>query len=1110
MLGAIIGDIAGSRFEFNPTNDYNFEIFAPGSDFTDDTICTVAIMDAILRDEDFGKTIHEWCRRYPDPMGGYGGRFEQWVCSLEPKPYNSFGNGAAMRVSPVAWAKLNAFGMLPMAAKSAECTHNHPEGIKGAQTVALAIHKAIELNNCFPQFGKEQMKALMDECLRFSGYNINLRKEDVQNKFDETCQGTVPVALWTITQSNSFEDAVRRAVSLGADADTLGAIVGSIAEAIWGIPEDMMMDALDYLPDEMKTVVLRFYSRYVPNSILRGYGDESAAEDILKEEELREKEQQNPNSTPMKEFQAIMLWKLGLGHMGRFFNGENPLPDKERLATEHSWKIETMPEKDVSKLLTDINLSDKDMRIIRRGHIPEAQEDHWFMYCDKEFIRYYRSWTGMCAYEAHYTRKDDHWHIDRLTVNHALGEFGVNGDEPSEYLFVYLLTAETGADATQQWDAYLKKWEETYFKYANQSKQETQTESIESNDDKDDVTLDDIYEEREIIEPSFSPTQEKRTTTKIKRQQDIWYVGYENHVCEVCIYANGIRRWADDPYSGIMGCGRLGYNSFRQRYTSGECEYKKIDLFIPSAFEKMRKEEALEKKRREEEERLRLYRKEQRLLKLDKQDGTYERKLIRDFIGQKLDGDIDRIIDFDFNTLKDDQIFGDSKGFAFSVDKCNIVQAIMSVTFGDLWPGLNLASIEDYTYNVTHVNHMHYLFGANILDQYFKGMQNFHPTEEQHKRAVKVSHLLDTIGNLWILPKSIDTDKDTYHYHGYTDLFLKAVYNVMTGKGKVDPSLKGTLYNARKQMGHLQGSEGFDKMARGLFLDDYLDYYGKPTDVLPQIWCLMKFIKRDVYFKAVDDYCTFMESFVHKRSKLIVKKLKKALGQENLAMKYHIEQMLEEEQQNEFSKVGYAFLKAINKLVEDKRNEDKSYLFKTLDAMSLEKGYALGLKLPTNVGMGDESSFYTYPIDKEKKENNLDDMSEPLTLSKDDTFNHIKVNRNAMGIWQAYLYDIAPTVLPTFWHGGYIRRTYIFSHKDLETIHALYPHEKAPLYGIKDMVSPKVKMRGTEGTIECCYWSEWQGLVCETLKVTYANESIISIKRIKEEVLYEYNCGICF
>ena len=104
MLGAIIGDIAGSRFEFNPTNDYNFEIFAAGSDFTDDTICTVAVMDAILHSKDFGESLHEWCRRYPDPTGAYGGRFYNWIHSRDPKPYNSFGNGAAMRVSPVAWA----------------------------------------------------------------------------------------------------------------------------------------------------------------------------------------------------------------------------------------------------------------------------------------------------------------------------------------------------------------------------------------------------------------------------------------------------------------------------------------------------------------------------------------------------------------------------------------------------------------------------------------------------------------------------------------------------------------------------------------------------------------------------------------------------------------------------------------------------------------------------------------------------------------------------------------------------------------------------------------------------------------------------------------------
>ena len=123
---------------------------------------------------------------------------------------------------------------------------------------------------------------------------------------------------------------------------------------------------------------------------------------------------------------------------------------------------------------------------------------------------------------------------------------------------------------------------------------------------------------------------------------------------------------------------------------------------------------------------------------------------------------------------------------------------------------------------------------------------------------------------------------------------------------------------------------------------------------------------------------------------------------------------------------------------------------------------------------------------------------------------HINVERTACGIWQAYLLSMAPTVLPTFWHGGYIRRTYIFSHKDLEEIDELRRNGKAPLFGIKDIVSPKVKIRGSEGTIECCYWNDWEGLVRETLKVTYANNSVISITQTKAEVLCEYDCGICF
>ena len=254
MLGAIIGDIVGSRWEFNPTNDYNFEWLSKENGFTDDTICTVAVADALLHGRDFGESIHDWCNRYPHPMGGYGGRFAVWVHSMYPKPYNSFGNGAAMRVSPVAYQEKSEDEILDDAAATALPSHNHDEGIKGAQTVALAIYRALKLGKNAPQHIDE----ILEACVKFSGYDIHIRKEDVINKFDETCQGTVPVALWIISESSSFEDAVRRAVSLGADADTLGAIVGSIAEAIWGIPEDMEQAILCYLPDDMKEVLSQF------------------------------------------------------------------------------------------------------------------------------------------------------------------------------------------------------------------------------------------------------------------------------------------------------------------------------------------------------------------------------------------------------------------------------------------------------------------------------------------------------------------------------------------------------------------------------------------------------------------------------------------------------------------------------------------------------------------------------------------------------------------------------------------------------------------------------------------------------------------------------------
>lgn len=264
MLGAIAGDIIGSAYEFDPTNDYAFEMFVRDSDYTDDTICTIAVADALLKGGDYGERIHSWCRKNISPKGGYGGRFRGWVMSQEPKPYGSFGNGSAMRVSPVGWFYDEEEQVLEEAKRSAECTHNHPEGIKGAQAVALGIlrsRKLVKAKGTAPSAA--EVKRLMEDLAANFNYDIDIRREKVLNRFDETCQGTVPVGLWILSESTNYEEAIRKAVSLGADADTLGAIVGGIAEALWGIPEEIKTKALSYLTPEMRKLVESFYARYI-------------------------------------------------------------------------------------------------------------------------------------------------------------------------------------------------------------------------------------------------------------------------------------------------------------------------------------------------------------------------------------------------------------------------------------------------------------------------------------------------------------------------------------------------------------------------------------------------------------------------------------------------------------------------------------------------------------------------------------------------------------------------------------------------------------------------------------------------------------------------------
>lgn len=257
MIGAIIGDIAGSSYEFDNTSDYNFPMFTEDDDFTDDTICTVAVADAILNHHDYHTSMRHWCRKYPHPKGEYGSYFLNWVMRPDPHPYNSFGNGSAMRVSPVGWLFDDEPTVRRQAELSAVITHNHPEGVKGAVAIAVAIFRmrtaTIKSSVIFENVAKE-----------FYGDNAfsDLPK---RGYFDVTCRGCVPLALSLASQATSFEDAIRLAVAYGGDTDTVGAIVGSLAEAQYAIPSEMVARAKSYLPKEMLEVFAQFEKRVLLN-----------------------------------------------------------------------------------------------------------------------------------------------------------------------------------------------------------------------------------------------------------------------------------------------------------------------------------------------------------------------------------------------------------------------------------------------------------------------------------------------------------------------------------------------------------------------------------------------------------------------------------------------------------------------------------------------------------------------------------------------------------------------------------------------------------------------------------------------------------------------------
>ena len=269
MYGAILGDIIGSPFEFDRGNkSKEFPLFSKKSTFTDDTVMTVAVGWAFLDAQPNADV--EWIRRRlissmqqygkEFPYAGYGGMFRHWLREKDPKPYGSFGNGSAMRVSSAAWLYNDIETVRSMARLSAEVSHNHPEGIKGAEATAAAIFLARTGNS------KEEIKAYIEDNF---GYDLSRTCDEIRPGYHhvETCQETVPEAITAFLEGESFEDVIRTAVSLGGDGDTLTCIAGSIAEGFYGVPEELKEECRNRLPKELCIVLDRFDSFIYQNRI---------------------------------------------------------------------------------------------------------------------------------------------------------------------------------------------------------------------------------------------------------------------------------------------------------------------------------------------------------------------------------------------------------------------------------------------------------------------------------------------------------------------------------------------------------------------------------------------------------------------------------------------------------------------------------------------------------------------------------------------------------------------------------------------------------------------------------------------------------------------------
>jgi hypothetical protein len=331
--------------------------------------------------------------------------------------------------------------------------------------------------------------------------------------------------------------------------------------------------------------------------------------------------------------------------------------------------------------------------------------------------------------------------------------------------------------------------------------------------------------------------------------------GIKGYVCDGCIYANGIQGKGE-------GCGRLFKKSVRERYIKGICEYRKGSLYEESAFER--------NKRREHEKAID---------KQEKQSDVFALRLLSEFIAEKLDGNIENLVDYDFGQLREDRKYGDCKGYAFSIDKTIIVKSIMALVFADAWKGLSVDAINNYVYDIDEIQKTLYLLGSDILGEYFMSLNKFHPSDELNHRCFDTARLTRTIGNYFVFPSKISFKayRIDSKRRGYMDKFLDALYKCMTQQKKVDADIKGLLFKNRKLMTDYQGENAFSLLTDNLLLSDFVDENGQPRSIFKGVYGSQKILDKETYFAAIDEFCSFTEDFVPKRSRLIVDKLKQIL-----------------------------------------------------------------------------------------------------------------------------------------------------------------------------------------------------------------------------------------